>query len=161
MPPPIHDFVDYRAQQHSFEGMAGFYSGTVNVSGTEKAERFDGAWVSANFFRLLRVRPMLGRDFRDGEDAPGAERVAIIGYQMWKGRFGGDPGVLGKPAFGPGLDGVEAEAPGFGEHVLATRLVAGSRQVRHAPGNRRRSHTGVHVARTLRAGQQSMPKPLS
>src|ERR687888_2168054 len=38
MPLPIHDFVDYRAQQRSFEGMAGFTSGTVNVSGSEKAE---------------------------------------------------------------------------------------------------------------------------
>ena len=43
-----HDFVDYRAQARSFEGLAAFTSGTVNVSGSEKPERFDGAYMSAN-----------------------------------------------------------------------------------------------------------------
>src|SRR5687768_2464135 len=43
---PIHDFHDYREQQRSFTGLAGYYTGTANVSGTEKAERFDGAWTS-------------------------------------------------------------------------------------------------------------------
>ncbi|MGH7719940.1 MAG: ABC transporter permease, partial [Gemmatimonadaceae bacterium] len=92
----IHEFHDYRAQQSSFEGLAGYYAGTVNVSGTERAERYDGAFMSANTFRLLRVGPILGRDFRDGEDKPGGERVALVGYTMWQSRFGGDRDVIGK-----------------------------------------------------------------
>ena len=50
MPTPIHDYLDYRAQQRSFSGIAAFYQSTVNVSGAEKAERYDGARVSAEFF---------------------------------------------------------------------------------------------------------------
>ncbi|HEX6536987.1 MAG TPA: ABC transporter permease [Gemmatimonadaceae bacterium] len=93
---PIHDVADLRAQQHGLAAIAAYYEGTVNVSGTEQAERFDGAFITANTFRLLRVRPALGRDFRDGEDRPGGERVAIIGWAMWKHRWGGDPAIIGK-----------------------------------------------------------------
>ena len=93
---PISDLVDFRAQQRSFESVAAYYQGTVNVSGKERAERFDGAFVTDNLFRVLRVQPVLGRGFRDGEDQPGVERVAVIGYAMWKNRYGGDPGIIGK-----------------------------------------------------------------
>jgi putative ABC transport system permease protein len=91
----IHDFEIWREQQQSFEGIAGYYSGTVNVRGTERAERYDGAWVSANVFRLVRVQPALGRGFQDGEDRAGAEPVVIIGHEMWQNRFAGDPGIVG------------------------------------------------------------------
>src|SRR5688500_629323 len=91
-----HDFADWRSQQRSFSGLAGFYTGTVNVSGTERAERYDGAFISANAFDILRVKPHLGRSFRQGEDLPGAEPVALIGYQLWQDRFGGDPKVIGQ-----------------------------------------------------------------
>ena len=92
---PISDLADYRAQQRSFDGLAAYYEGTVNVSGTEKAERYDGAFITSNTFRLLRVRPLLGRDFTDGEDQPGAPRVAILSYAMWQNRYGGNPAVIG------------------------------------------------------------------
>jgi len=92
----LHDFADYRAQQRSFEALAGFTNGTVNVSGSEKPERFDGGWVSANTFRLLRARPYLGRDFRDGEDAIGAPPVVILGYDLWRSRYGGDRAIIGR-----------------------------------------------------------------
>src|SRR5687768_2326962 len=92
---PIHDYLDWRAQQRSFEHLAAFYSGTVNVSGTERADRYDGSFVTANTFSLLRVAPILGRAFREGEDRPGAEPVIIPGYDLWQTRFNGDPAVLG------------------------------------------------------------------
>jgi len=93
---PVQDLADFRAQQRSFEELAGMYEGTVNVSGRERAERFDGAFVTWNTFHVLRVRPAVGRDFRAGEDQPGAERVAIIGDAMWRNRYGGDPGIIGR-----------------------------------------------------------------
>src|SRR6185437_7203604 len=86
---PIQDFVDFRAQQHSFTGMAAVTSGTIYVSGTEKAERFDGSWITANTFDLIGVRPILGRNFRAGEDAPSGEKVAILAYSTWKERYNG------------------------------------------------------------------------
>jgi predicted permease len=91
----IHDFADWRAQQRSFTGLAAYYSGTINLSGTEKAERYDGAFMSADAFRLLGARPMLGRTFSDGEDAPGAEPVIILGHAVWRDRYASDPGVIG------------------------------------------------------------------
>lgn len=103
MPVPIHDYVDYRARQHSFESLGAYYSGTVNVSGTERAERFTGAWVSSNLFPVFGVQPILGRGFREGEDRPGGERVAVIGYRTWQSRYGGNRGVIGSELRANGL----------------------------------------------------------
>jgi hypothetical protein len=88
MPTPIHDFLDFRAQQRSFSGIAGYYEGTVNISGAEKAERYDGAWVSSELFDVLRVRPLLGRAFTRAEETPGAGNVVILSHSMWQDRFG-------------------------------------------------------------------------
>src|SRR5688572_13648177 len=71
----IHDFHDWRERQHSFSEIAAFYYGTVNVSGGEQPERYSGAFVTGNTFDLLRVKPLLGRTLRPGDDAPGAEPV--------------------------------------------------------------------------------------
>jgi predicted permease len=91
-----HDFADYRAQQRSFEALAGFTNGTVNVSGSEKPERFDGAYMTANAFDVLRARPLLGRTFRPGEDAVGAPAVVVLGYDLWQSRFNGDRALIGR-----------------------------------------------------------------
>jgi putative ABC transport system permease protein len=92
----IHDFSDYVAQQKSFEVLGASTCGTVNVSGTEKAERFDGCWMSAGAMEIPGVRPILGRLFQNGEDRVGGDRVAILGYSMWQGRYGGDRNIVGK-----------------------------------------------------------------
>ena len=89
------DFYDWREQQRSFSGLAGFSTGTINVSGTEQPERFDGAFVSANLFEVLRVTPVLGSGFRNGDDAPGAPLTALIGYKVWVDRYGSDPEIIG------------------------------------------------------------------
>ena len=56
---PIQDFFDFKAQQHSFTDLAALTSGTIYVSGEEKAERFDGSWISANTFDIIGVHPLL------------------------------------------------------------------------------------------------------
>jgi len=93
---PIQDYEDYKAQQHTFTGLGAFLSGSITVSGDEKAEQFDGSWITANTFDILGVRPLLGRTFRVGEDAPSGEKVAIIAFSMWKERYNGDPAIVGK-----------------------------------------------------------------
>ena len=95
-PIPIQDYYDFKAQQRSFTDLAATTSGTIYVSGDEKAERFDGSWITANAFSMIGVQPLLGRLFRAGEDVPGGERVAIIGYTMWRDRYASDRGILGK-----------------------------------------------------------------
>ncbi|UCG88684.1 MAG: ABC transporter permease [Gemmatimonadota bacterium] len=94
---PQHDFYDWREQQASFVGLAGFSTGTINVSGSRgDPERFNGAFVSANLFDVLRVPPSLGTSFREGDDAPGAPLTALIGYGVWVERYGSDPNVVGQ-----------------------------------------------------------------
>ena len=90
----IQDYADYKAQQRSLEDLAGTTSGTINVSGGDKAERYSGSWVTANAFDVLRVRPILGRGFLPGEDRPGGPKVAVLSHDMWQQRFGGRRDVL-------------------------------------------------------------------
>ena len=103
LPVTIHDYVDYRAQQRSFESLAAYYSGTINVSGTERAERYTGAWVTSNVFATYGVEPILGRGFRAGEDQPGGDRVAVISHRTWQTRFSGSPDVIGAQLRANGL----------------------------------------------------------
>lgn len=93
---PPHDLHDWREQQRSFSELAGYYTGTVNLSGTEGPERYDGGFVTANLFRTLRVTPALGGDFRDADDDPGAPLTIVLGHQLWTERYNADPGVIGQ-----------------------------------------------------------------
>ncbi len=91
------DFEDLRTQTRTFEDLGAIRNGTMNVSDAERpAERASGAWVSANAFGLIGQQPLVGRNFLPGEDAPGAQPVAIIGYGLWQNRYGGDPAILGR-----------------------------------------------------------------
>src|SRR5467141_1747366 len=63
----------------------------------DRAERAPGSIVSANYFDAIGVHPMLGRGFEPGEDSGrNAHPVTVISYQLWKGRFKGDPQIIGK-----------------------------------------------------------------
>jgi len=91
------DFEDFQKQAKAFQGLSyfTFYNMTVSDPG-RPAEQFEGARVSWNAFSLLGVKPILGRDFAPEDDIPGAATVAILGYDFWQSRYGGDPNVLGK-----------------------------------------------------------------
>ena len=93
----LHDFHDWAAQQKSFEKLGASTCGTINVSGDDRAERYDGCWVTSEYLEITRVRPIKGRLISAAEARPGGERVALIGYSMWQGRFGGADDVVGKP----------------------------------------------------------------
>lgn len=93
----LHDFEDLREQQTSFDGLAAFYQGTMNVAGEEgPPERFAGTYVSSNFFDEIGVRPALGRSFRADEEGPDADRVIVLGHHVWQNRFAGDPAIVGQ-----------------------------------------------------------------
>ena len=92
---PIHDFRDWQARQRSFEHLGAFYSGTVNLRGTERPERYDGAFMSPEVFDVVGVQPMLGRAFTAEESRAGASPVVLLGYDVWQDRFGGSRDVLG------------------------------------------------------------------
>src|SRR6202008_1871449 len=60
------------------------------------AQQVPGTRVSAGFFRVLGVAPVLGRDFVDGEDKKAAPRNVILSYSTWQQRYGGRPDVIGQ-----------------------------------------------------------------
>ena len=91
-------FIFWRDQNQSFEAVAatqGIGSG-VNLSGGDEPEFVSGRRVTADFFRVLGVSPVLGRGFTKEEDSPGGERVAILSSELWRRRFGGKPAIVGQ-----------------------------------------------------------------
>jgi putative ABC transport system permease protein len=89
------DYQDYQRSQ-AFEGLAAYSGGGGILTGRGEPQRIFAPAASANFFSVLGVEPLLGRTFREGEDKPGAERVTVLTYGMWRRVFGGDPGVIGQ-----------------------------------------------------------------
>jgi putative ABC transport system permease protein len=90
------NFLDWREQNHVFDGIAATQFDSYNLTGVDEPERLQGRNVSANFFDLLGVTPALGRSFTADEDRPGAERVCVISYGVWQRRFGGDGKIVGR-----------------------------------------------------------------
>jgi putative ABC transport system permease protein len=90
------DLLKMREHLAGVADLAGVARSTVNLSDLDRPERFNGAHVSANLFGVLGVAPMLGRDFVDADNAPGAPVVAMISYSLWQSRYGGNPDVVGK-----------------------------------------------------------------
>ena len=90
------NFLDVEAQAKSFERLAAIDTNGVTLTGHGDAARLEGAAVSAGFFDVLRVRPVLGRGFVAGENEPGRTDVVVLGHKLWQERFGGDPGIVGQ-----------------------------------------------------------------
>jgi putative ABC transport system permease protein len=94
------DFMDLRAQLHSLADLAAWMPTSFVVIGGDRPRQIGGARVTANFFRTLGVKPVLGRTFLPDEDgldhASDAARSAIVSYRFWQQDLGGDPNVLGR-----------------------------------------------------------------
>lgn len=88
-------FEAWRARATSLAGIAAMVPKPATIAGTP-AERITAAQVSPAFFRVLGVRPALGRDFSDDDETNGGANVVILGDAMWRSRFGADPRVVGR-----------------------------------------------------------------
>jgi predicted permease len=89
------DFKDLRDGNHSFSGMTAYGLWPMSLTGQGKPERVWGTLVTANYFDVLGVRPILGRGFLPSEDAVGSgASVAVISYRLWQNHFGGDPSIV-------------------------------------------------------------------
>ena len=87
----------YRARRDAFAGVAaGVWGAGFTLTGTELPEIVGGAVVTANYFQVLGVAPMLGRGFLESDDVPGAPRVALISHRLWTRRFNSDASVVGR-----------------------------------------------------------------
>ena len=77
--------------------MAGYLNGsTINVTYKNNPQRYTGGYVTEDFFRIVGVAPILGRDFTADDNKPGAEKTTILGYEIWQRDFSGDPNIVGQ-----------------------------------------------------------------
>jgi putative ABC transport system permease protein len=89
------NYRDWRASNRSFTDMAATGFAFANITGDGAPEIVLGRRVTANFFSVLGVRPLLGRDFTGADDTSGA-RVVLISHALWQRRYRGDPGIVGR-----------------------------------------------------------------
>ncbi len=89
-------FQDWGAQNSVFSGMAAFQAKGFDLLGPAGAERIDGLRTTAGLFSLLGVSPVLGRGFTAADAVQGSGQVVIVSHRLWRERFGGNPGILGK-----------------------------------------------------------------
>src|SRR5687767_4791359 len=89
------DLQEWSAQSQSFEAIGGYKPNGFTLL-DQQAERIQGMRVTANFLSLLKVKPVLGRDFQPEEEKRGAKDVVIISNQFWRERLSGDSSAVGK-----------------------------------------------------------------
>ncbi len=91
------NFEDWRRENQSFSSMAAYREmGGVTLSGNGEPEVVIGQMVSAGFFEILGVQPIVGRTFTSDEDRLGANPTVLIGEGLWKRKFASDPRMVGK-----------------------------------------------------------------
>lgn len=97
------NFLDWAQRQRSFELFAAYRTDSFNLTGQGQPERVHLAMVSASFFDLLGLTPVVGRTFTQAEDTRNGSPVVVLATPYWKERFGGDPHVIGRTLVMNGL----------------------------------------------------------
>ncbi|AGY60600.1 ABC transporter permease [Gloeobacter kilaueensis] len=90
------NYLDWRQQNRVFTNIAVYNTDQFSFKSGSQPERLNGAFISADFFKTLGVRPLLGRDLSPEEEKTGHDRVVLLSYRLWQERFGGNPAVLGR-----------------------------------------------------------------
>lgn len=90
------NFRDWREQSHSFDQLAAVQGWDANLTGEGVAERAEGYRVSSDFFSLLGIAPLLGRNIGEGDFQQGAAPVVVLSQKFWQKHLGGDASVVGK-----------------------------------------------------------------
>lgn len=90
------DLQDWRRDSHSFEEMANFHTYVYTMTERDESERVRALQVSDGYFRVMQTTTVLGRFFVDDDFKPGNQQVAVLSYQFWQQKFGGDPSILGR-----------------------------------------------------------------
>jgi hypothetical protein len=87
------DFRDYRAELQTFDGIAAYVRGDLQLGNVQRPEQLRGMQVTAGFFKILGYQPTLGREFELEDEIEGNNNVVILSHALWIHRFNGDPGV--------------------------------------------------------------------
>src|SRR6201996_138351 len=132
-PTPPFSYLDYRdlrEQNHSFSGILAYHHDWITLTGGAQPERAYIANVSANYFDVLGIKPLLGRFFLAAEETrPDAVPNVVLGYSLWKTRYAEDPAIVGKSieiarhpvtVIGVAPEGVVGAMPGIREDLWVT-----------------------------------------
>ena len=92
----IADFLDLRAGTRSLDVLVAWGGWSANLTGVEEPVTLQAQWASSGFFSVLGVHAALGRTPLPEEERPGGSRVVLLGDGLWRSRFGGDTGILGR-----------------------------------------------------------------
>jgi putative ABC transport system permease protein len=92
----VANYLDWRAQNKSFEQLGIYRWWSTNLTGADSPERVQGFQVTPNFLDVVGVKPMMGRGFSAEEDQPGKDAVTLLTYSLWQRRFGADPNIVNK-----------------------------------------------------------------
>jgi putative ABC transport system permease protein len=90
------DLIQIRRHLDGLAEVSAFQNATVNLSDLDRPQRFDGAFVTGNLFKVLGVAPVMGRDFNLADEARGAPTVVMLSDSLWRSRYGSDPGIVGR-----------------------------------------------------------------
>ena len=95
--PAAQDYEDIKAAQKSFAMMAGYLNGsTINVTYQNNPQRYTGAYVTDDMFKIIGVSPAIGRDFNAEDNKAGSPKTAILGDKIWRRDFNADPNIVGQ-----------------------------------------------------------------
>ena len=91
------DYADLRARTQSLSGLLAYHEDFVSLTGTGKPERIYAAYISADYFKVLGLKPILGRGLLPvEEEKPGSTPSVVISYALWQSHFGADRAIIGK-----------------------------------------------------------------
>lgn len=91
------DFRDYRDELQTFDGLAAYFRSDLQIGSGNSVEQLRGMQVTAGFFSLLGVPPVLGREFDRDDEIPANNGVVILSHALWMRRFDGDANIVGRP----------------------------------------------------------------
>src|SRR5215813_9263829 len=96
VPFSVKEVQDYRDQNQTLDSVVEHHSMSFTLLGGKEPQRVATGVVSANFFDVLGVKPLLGRTFVDADEQHGSDAVIVLSYQYWKQSHGGDPNIVGR-----------------------------------------------------------------
>ena len=96
IPFSVKEIIDYREQNQTLDAVVEHHSMAFILLGRAEAQRVQTGVVSANFFDVLGVKPLLGRTFQHGDEHEGSDAVLVLSYKYWRESQGGDPNIVGR-----------------------------------------------------------------
>ncbi len=119
----VLNFLDWREQSKSFDDLAAVGFANYTLTGSGEPEQFSGYRISPALTRLLGIPPLAGRAFTNEEEQPGRAPVAMLGEGLWKRRFGGDRGIVGRTIL---LNGTSTTVVGVAPAALSLNAIGGA-----------------------------------